>query len=132
MESKAGFSTSGSDERAQVNAPVESHSKSNGVVLNDVEKMWGMCIKLCCKAMFAYLPALDRPMIFHMFGHNIPRWTYCDDGRGGVGNLSLSFEKVWRPKNLHLSQQKVIPFHVFQVADYDPKRHPEKSLRPGP
>ena len=69
MESKVGFATSGSDERAQVNAPVESHSKSNGVVLNDVEKMWGMCIKLCCKAMFAYLPALDWLMIFHMFGH---------------------------------------------------------------
>jgi len=46
MESKAGFSTSGSDERAQVNAPVESHSKSNGVVLNDVEKNVGNVYKV--------------------------------------------------------------------------------------
>lgn len=81
--------------------------------------------------MFAYLPALDCLMIFHMFGHITQvdllwwrkRWCWKPQS------------VIWKglaTKKSSSSQQKVIPFHVFQVADYDPKRHPEKSLRPGP
>lgn len=111
MESKAGFSTSGSDEFAAIyvlRSTLRWKVIQRAMVWSWMmwKKTWGMCIDLCCKAMFAYLPALDWPMIFHIFGHNIPRWTYCDDGRGGVGNLSLSFEKVWRPTNLHLPNKK--------------------------
>ena len=104
--------------------------------------------------------------LLHIFGRIKKRWTYCDDGRGGVGSLS-HFGSVWWPKNLHLQVvvSNIFYFHLYlgkipiltsiffkwvgsttnyivifpekrtprhsQVSDYDPKRHPEKSLRPG-